>query len=117
MCFNGLFQSTLNIYYTIRVEDKVLYLHKEVRFYPINIYYFFRFLDLKNKERIDAKIKLQIKQKHKVRESIIKSVVIRRYKNVCNRMFWISKARSLLWITVWYKEELRIKTQVQRVCT
>ena len=58
MCFSGVFLRNLNIYYTIPVEDKVLCLYKEVRFYLYKYLLFFRFLDLKNKERIYVNIKL-----------------------------------------------------------
>jgi len=58
MCFSGVFLRNLNIYYTIPVEDKVLCLYKEVRFYLYKYLLFFRSLDLKNKERIYVNIKL-----------------------------------------------------------
>ena len=60
MCFSGVFVRNLKVYYTIRVEDKVLCLYKEVRFYLYKYLLFFGLLDLKNKERIDINIKLQI---------------------------------------------------------
>jgi len=36
MCFSGVFRRTLNISYTTRVEDNVLYLYNEVRFHLYN---------------------------------------------------------------------------------
>lgn len=44
MCFSGVFRRTLYVYYTIRVEDKSLYLYKEVKFYLYKRLLFFRFL-------------------------------------------------------------------------
>jgi len=58
MCFNGVFRRNLNIYYATRIEDNVLYIYNEVRFYLYNNLLFFRFLDSRYKEKVDANVKL-----------------------------------------------------------